>query len=155
MAFNQYPDNIAVEICTGGPFTIDLGEMSPDEDQQLEVFGLQIFKRGLQPTVSMRINAYVDGDIVATSEDVMVGTIEDQYPATDNFYGWVRFTFSPRFNFNASNPTHFELELDNYAYTEAAVWIGAVYDWPVQMAYNSSPGSVNDAPIAVELYGAI
>lgn len=155
MAFRQYPDNLAVVICTGGDNVIDLGPVDPDEDQQLQVFGLQIFKRGLQPLVRMRVNAYVDGILEATSEDVVVGTIEDEYPDSDNFYGWVRFTFSPRFNLNAGADNRFELELENYVYTNETLFIGGVLDWPVQMAYNSNPGRASSAPMAIELYGAI
>ena len=155
MAFQQYPDTLGVVICTGGDNVIDLGPVDPDSDQQLEIFGLQIFKRGLQPLVRMRINAYVSGTLEATSEDVVVGTIENEYPDTDNFYGWVRFTFSPRFNLNAGADNRFELELENYAYTAETVFIGGVLDWPVQMGYNSSPGAASSAPMAIELYGAV
>jgi len=155
MAFNQYPDDLAVVICTGGDNLIDLGPVDPDTDQQLEIFGLQIFKRGLQPLVRMRVNAYVAGILEGTSEDVVVGTIEDLYPSTNNFYGWVRFTFEPRFNLNAGTDTRFELELENYAYTADTVFIGGVLDWPVTMAYNENPGAASSAPMAIELYGAI
>jgi len=155
MAFRQYPDNLAVDvILAGAPHVAGLGPITPDENQQLQIIRVQIFKRGLQPTVRMRVNAYVDDVLQATSEDVLVSTIEDLYPSTDNFYGWVCFTFSPRFNLNASDPTRFELELENYVYADD-VYIGPVRDWPVTMGFNSDPGSVNDAPIAIELYGAI
>lgn len=155
MAFRQYPDNLAVVICTGGDNKIDLGSVDPDEDQQLQVFGLQIFKRGLQPLVRMRINAYVSDILEATSEDVVVGTIENEYPDTDNFYGWTRFTFSPRLNLNSGVDTRFELELESYVYTPETVFIAGVLDWPVQMAYNNNPGRASSAPMAIELYGAI
>lgn len=155
MAFQQYPDDLAVVICTGGDNVIDLGPVDPDADQQLEIFGLQIFKRGLQPLVRMRINAYVAGILEATSEDVVVGTIENEYPDTDNFYGWVRFTFGPRFNLNSGTETRFELELENYAYTAETVFIAGVLDWPVQMAYNENPGRASSASMAIELYGAV
>lgn len=154
MAFQQYPDSLAVVICTGGDNLIDLGTVDPDEDQQLQVFGLQIFKRGLQPLVRMRVNAYVGATLEATSEDVVVGTIEDEYSVTDNFYGWVRFTFGPRLNLNAGTETRFQLELENYAYSEN-LFIAGVLDWPVQMAYNSNPGRASSASMAIELYGAI
>lgn len=155
MAFSQYPDNIAVDICTGGDNVIDLGKVEPDVDQQLEIFGVQIFKRGIQPLVRMRVNAYVAGTLEATSEDVVVGTIEDEYSVTDNFYGWIRFTFSPRLNLNSGTETRFELELENYAYTAETVFIAGVRDWPVQMAYNDNPAGASAAPMAIELYGAV
>lgn len=155
MGFSQFPKNAGVVICTGGDNLIDLGFVDPDADQQLEIFGLQVYKRGLQPLVRMRINAYVDDILEATSEDVVVGTIENEYSATDNFRGWVRFTFSPRFNLNSGADTRFELELENYVYTPETVFIAGVLDWPVQMAYNSNPGRASSAPMAIELYGAI
>lgn len=155
MAFAQWPDSIAVQICDGPPTKIDLGNVQPDADQQLEIFGVQIFKRGFQPLVRMKINAYVSGILKATSEDIVVGTIENEYSGTENFYGWVRFTFSPRFNLNSSVQTRFELELVNYTYTDDTHFVGAVLDWPTTMAYNSNPGNVSSASIAVELYGAI
>jgi hypothetical protein len=156
MAFRQYPDSIAAVLSTGSPYTIDLGEATPDENQQLEFFGVQIFKRGLQPLVRMRINAYVSDVLQGVSQDVTCHDIERLYSATDNFYGWVRFEFSPRFNFNSSAPTRFELELENYTYAaDDSLFVAAILDWPVTMAYNASPGSVNAAPMAIELYGAI
>lgn len=156
MAFRQYPDSIAAVLSTGSPYTIDLGTATPDVNQQLEFYGLQIFKRGLQPTVRMRINAYVSDVLQGVSQDVTCHAIELAYPATDNFYGWVRFEFSPRFNFNSALPTRFELELENYTYAaDDSLFIAAILDWPVTMAYNATPGSVNSAPMAIELYGAI
>lgn len=159
MAFRQYPDSIAVIISSGAPYTIDLGTVEPDDNQQLSVYRIQLFKRGLQPTVSMRVNAYVsdkhERDVLqGESQDVLVSAIEQQYDATDNFYGWIAFTFSPRFNMNASAPTRFELELSNYTFSESQ-YIGVVLDWPVTMGFNTSPGAASSAPVALELYGAI
>lgn len=154
MAFQQYPDSIGVIISSGSPYTIDLGTVQPDDNQQLSVYRVQLFKRGLQPTVSMKVNAYVADVLQGESQSVSVHTIEQQYPDTDNFYGWVGFTFSPRFNMNAAAPTRFELELTNYAYTEDLVYVGVVLDWPVTMGFNSSPGAASSAPVALELYGA-
>lgn len=155
MAFRQYPDNLAVNvILADAPHVASLGPITPDENQQLQIIRVQIFKRGLQPTVRMRVNAYVSGILQATSDDVVVGTIEDLYPDMDNFYGWVCFTFTPRFNLNAGTPTTFHVELDNYVYADD-VYIGPVRDWPVTMGFNADPGSPNTAPIALELYGAI
>lgn len=154
MAFQQYPDSIAVIISTGAPYTIDLGGVTPDENQQLSIYRVQLFKRGLQPTVRMRVNAYVSDVLQGESQEVLVSAIEKEYDATDNFYGWVGFTFSPRFNLNASGPTRFELELVNYSYSETQ-FMGVVLDWPVTMGFNSNPGAASDAPVALELYGAI
>lgn len=155
MSFAQYPDSIAAVICTGSPFVIDLGTINPTSNGQLEYLGVQIFKRGLQPLVHMKINAYLSTTLRATSADIVVGTIEQQYAATANFYGWVRFEFDPRLNLNTTETLRYELELTGYAYTEDTVFIGAVFDWPVTMGFNSAPGSVNAAPIALELYGAV
>lgn len=154
MAFQQYPDSIAVIISNGSPYTIDLGSVTPDQDQQLSIYRLQLFKRGLQPTVRMKLNAYIADVLQGESQDVLVSDIESLYDSTENFYGWIGFTFSPRFNLNASAPTRFELELTNYAYTENVTYIGVVLDWPVTMGFNASPGSASSAPIALELYGA-
>jgi len=154
MAFNQWPDSIAAIISTGAPYTIDLGNVTPDENQQLEIYRIQVFKKGSLPLARMRINAYVAGDLVATSEDVIVGTIEDLYPDTPQFYGWVNFTFSPRLNLNASAPTRFEMELANYTYTDDSAFIAAIKDWPTTMGFNSTVGSPGSAPFALELYGA-
>jgi len=154
MAFRQYPDSIAVIISDGAPYTIDLGTVTPDENQQLAVYRVQLFKRGLQPHVRMRVNAYVADVLQGESQEVLVSAIEQEYDATNNFYGWIAFTFSPRFNLNASGPTRFELELTNYNYLKNR-FIGVVLDWPVTMGFNSSPGAASSAPVALELYGAI
>jgi hypothetical protein len=154
MAFQQYPDSIAVIISDGAPYTIDLGGVTPDDNQQLAVYRVQLFKRGLQPTVRMRVNAYVADVLQGESQEVLVSTIEGEYDATDNFYGWVSFTFSPRFNLNAAAPTRFELELTNYTYSENQ-FMGVVLDWPVTMGFNTNPGAASSAPVALELYGAI
>lgn len=154
MAFSQYPDSIAVIISDGSPFTIELSGVTPTANQQLSVYRMQIFKRGLQPNVTMRVKAYIAGVLKATSEAVAVSQIESEYSATDNFYGWVNFNFSPRYNFNLSAETKFQLELSNYTFTEGLIYIGAVLDWPVTMGFNAAPGSVNSSPVAIELYGA-
>lgn len=154
MAFRQYPDSIAAIISDGAPYTIDLGTVTPDENQQLSVYRVQLFKRGLQPTVRMRVNAYVSDVLQGESHEVLVSAIEREYDATDNFYGWIAFTFSPRFNLNASAPTRFELELINYSYSPTQ-FMGVVLDWPVTMGFNASPGAASSAPVALELYGAI
>jgi len=155
MAFQQYPDSIAAILSTGSPYTIDLGTVTPDDDQQLEIYRIQVFKRGLQPLVRMRINAYVADVLQGVSEDVVCNDIEAAYGTTDNFYGWIGFTFSPRFNLNSGAATRFELELENYSYAaDDSLFIAVVLDWPVTMGFNSTPGSVNDAPVALELYGA-
>lgn len=155
MAFDQYPDSIAVIISSGSPYTIDLGTVTPDEDQQLSIYRVQIFKRGVQPNVRMKVSAYISDVLQGESAWVNVSDIEAAYPATANFYGWIAFTFSPRFNLNSAVGTRFELELENYVYTEDAVFIGVVLDWPVTMGFNASPGAASSAPVALELYGAI
>jgi hypothetical protein len=156
MAFQQYPESIAAILSTGSPYTIDLGTVDPDTDQQLQVYRVQIFKRGVQPNVRMRVNAYVSDVLQGVSEDVVCSQIETAYPATDNFYGWIAFTFSPRFNLNSATPTRFELELENYVYAaDDSLFIAVVLDWPVTMGFNATPGSVNSSPVALELYGAI
>lgn len=154
MAFSQYPDSIAVIVSSGSPYTIDLGGVTPDAPQQLSIYRVQIFKRGVQPTVRMRVNAYVADVLQGESQWINVSAIESAYSATDNFYGWIGFEFSPRFNLNDSAETRFELELENYAYTEDTVFIGVVLDWPVTMGFNATPGQANAAPVALELYGA-
>jgi len=154
MAFRQYPDSIAAIISNGAPYTIDLGTVQPDDNQQLSLYRIQLFKRGLQPTVSMRVNAYVSEVLQGESQEVLVSAIEQEYDATDNFYGWVAFTFSPRFNMNASAPTRFELELSNYTFSDTQ-YIGVVLDWPVTMGFNAIPDAASNAPVALELYGAI
>ncbi len=154
MAFQQYPDSIAVVISDGSPYVIDLGTVQPDVNQQLEVFGVQLFKSGVQPTVTMVVNAYDGATLLATTASVRVADIESAYPATDHFYGWVRFTFTPRMNLLAADTTRFELELTNYTYSDS-IFIGAVLDWPITMAYNSTVTTVNAAPMAIELYGAV
>jgi len=156
MAFQQYPDSIAVNvILADAPHVGSIGPIEPDENQQLQIMRVMIFKRGLQPTVRMRVKAYVSDVLVATSEDVLVSDIEDLYSTTDNFIGWVCFSFTPRFNLNAGSTTMFHVELTNYTYVAGTTYIGLVRDWPVTMGFNSDPGSVNTAPIAIELYGAI
>lgn len=151
--FRQYPDNIAVIICNGTPHVIDLGAPTPLDNEQLEMIGVQVFKIGLQPTVKLRVNAYVDGDLIQSTNWIDMSVIEGLYPETDNFYGWLRFEFSPRLNFRSDGPTRFELELNNYSFSETG-WIAAVYDWPVQMGYNADPDQIQDAPVALELLGA-
>lgn len=155
MAFRQYPDSIGVIISSGSPYTIDLGGVTPDDDQQLSIYRLQIFKRGMQPNAQMRVNAYVSDVLLGQSQWINVSAIESLYPDTDNFYGWVGFEFSPRYNLNSAAETRFELELDNYAYTEDAIFIGVVLDWPVTMGFNATPGQANASPVALELYGAV
>jgi hypothetical protein len=52
---------------------------------------------------------------------------------------------------SVSQGTRFELELFDYTFAETA-WIGVILDWPVTMGYNSSPGAITAAPVAMELY---
>lgn len=152
--FAQYPATISAIICSGSPYKIDLGTVtSTNGTQQLERAGIQIFKRGLQPTVTMKLNAYRSSTLIATSESIAVSAIEAAYADTSNFYGWVRFTFSPRLNLITSTATRFELELTNYSFDENATWIGAIRDWPITMGYQSSPDQIQAAVIAMELYG--
>lgn len=154
--FSQWPDQLSVDICDGQPNTIDLGSVTAtSETQQLEKIGVQIFKRGLQPGVSMVVKAYRSTTLIATSASVNVSDIEAAYDETDNFYGWVRFSFEPRVNLVTSTATRFELELSNYSFDETSTWIAAVKDWPVTMGYASSPGQINGAIMALELWGRV
>ena len=156
MAFAQYPEPIVVIICNGPQHVIDLGTAKPTvSNTQLSVFGCQIFKYGVQPSVQLRVNAYYDGELQASSNWFRVSQIENdpELNTTGYFYGWIRFTFEPRINFRTALSTRFELELMNYSFSEAQ-WIGAVLDWPITMGYNTTPGDIEDTPIAMELYQA-
>jgi len=160
MAFQQYPDNIAVVIQTGpdtpgGDQIISLGPIETSSNQQLEVYRIQIFKRGLQPTVQMFLRAWQGTDFLGQSQIVRVSSIEDLYHETENFYGWVCFNFDPRINVPAGVETRFDIVLLNYNYApDDSVFIAGVLDWPITMGYNANPGNVTDAPFAIELYGA-
>ena len=155
MSFRQYPDNIVAIICDGPPTVIDLGAPTPDANQQLEVIGMQLFKYGAHAAgVRLRANAYVGAELIGSSDWQTVSEIELKYQETNYFYGWIRLTFNPRINFNAAAPTRFALELDNYVYS-ASAWIGVVLDWPITMGYNDNPDQINEAPVALEFYGAV
>ncbi len=155
--FTAWPDNLPVIICNGLPHVINVtsGMQSTDGTQQIERFGLMIFKRGLQPSVGLQLKAYRNSTLIGSSDLFRVADIEAAYRETDNFLGWVRFTFSPRLNLSASALTTVELELSNYSYDQDNTWIGACLDWPTTMGYNTTPTTVTAAPAALELYGQV
>jgi hypothetical protein len=143
-------------ICNGLPHEIFITEMlSTEGSQQIERMGVMIFKRGLQPTVTLQLKAYRDAVLIGSSDLWTVSEIESLHNTngTGNFVGWIRFRFTPRLNLSAVDHTRIVLELGNYAYTESTTWIGAVLDWPITMGYNATPGTVSSAPVALELYG--
>lgn len=148
MTFAQYPDDIAVEIMQTS--TMDLGEITPTVATQLQVYGLQVFSYGTKTNESLVVKAYQSAVLVATSEVV---ALSDLPTTTDYFYGWLRFTYAKRFNFISAAATRFEIVISNYTFSESN-WFAAVYDWPTQMGYKSSPSQINDSPFAIDLYGA-
>lgn len=154
--FAQWPEPLVAVICNGLPHEIFITEMlSTNGTQQLERMGVMIFKRGLQPTVTMQLKAYRNSVLIGSSDLWTVADIEALHndSGTGNFLGWIRFRFTPRLNLSGTDHTRFVLELGNYSYSEATTWIGAVLDWPITMGYNATPGTVSSAPVALELYG--
>jgi hypothetical protein len=153
--FGQWSDTQVAVICTGGDNIIGISEgiLSTAGTQQVERIGVLIFKRGMQPNVTMQLKAYRDSILVGTSDLWTVSEIEEHHNDQDNFLGWVRFTFSPRLNLSADDLTSLELQLGNYTYDEATTWIGACLDWPTTMGYNTVPGTITASPVALELYG--
>lgn len=152
--FAQWPEPMVAVICNGLPHEIFITEMlSTDGTQQIERMGVMIFKRGMQPTVTMQLKAYRDAVLIGSSDLWTVSDIEALHNSTANFLGWIRFRFTPRLNLSATDHTRIVLELGNYSYTEATTWIGAVLDWPITMGYNETPTTVSSAPVALELYG--
>lgn len=154
--FATWPENLPVTICNGLPHTIGLTEMqSTSGTRQIERIGVMLFIRGLaaQAAVTMQLKAYVGATLIGSSDLWTVSEITANYSSTDNFLGFCRFTFSPRLNLKAGGLTRLELVLGNYAFTEGTTWIGAVSDWPTTMGYNTTPGTITAAPVAMELYG--
>lgn len=150
--FAQWPDPLIAVICNDTPHTIGITQMlSTAGTQQIERVGIMIYKRGLQPNVTLQLKAYRDGDLIGSSDIWTAAEIEAHH--NGNFLGWLRFTFSPRFNLSADDLTSLTLELGNYSYVEETTWIGAILDWPVTMGYNATPGTISSAPVALELYG--
>jgi hypothetical protein len=149
MAFSQYPDNIVTSIYVDEE--IQLSDITYSDKTQVEYLGLQIFKYGLNTGVTMTIKAYDTSDVlIDTSEIVRVSEIPTE---TDYFYGWVYFRFAKRVNLPNSPAKRFKLALSGYTFSESS-WIGAVYDWPITMGYNSSPDQITDSPFALDIIGA-
>lgn len=154
--FGQWPEPLVAVICNGTPHEIFITSMlSTNGTQQIERMGIMLYKRGLQPTVTLQLKAYRDSVLIGTSDLWTVAEIENLHATngTGNFLGWIRFKFTPRLNLSAIDHTRIVLELGNYSYTESATWIGAILDWPTPMGYNTTPGTASSAPVAIELYG--
>jgi hypothetical protein len=150
MGFVQYPDNIATSIYVDDE--IQLSDIDSVINTQLRYFGLQIFKYGLNTNVNMYIKAYKvsDDSLIGTSDMIKVSEIPTE---TDYFYGWIYFRFAKRLSMTGATAVRFKLFLENYTFSEDS-WIGAVYDWPTQMGYNSSSDQIQDAPFSIDLIGA-
>lgn len=150
MGFKQYPDDIAVQVLTGGN-EMFITSATADELYQLSHMRIQLFKYGaVDPNVIMSVSAYDDTDLIGTSSTIKVEEIPTE---TDYFYGWFKFTFDPRINLRYTPNTIFKMNFAGYSYSDSA-WLGAVLDWPVTMGYNDSPDQIQDAPFALELVGA-
>jgi hypothetical protein len=154
--FGQWPETTAAVICNGTPHEIFISSiLSSAGTQQIERMGIMIYKRGLQPTVTLQVKAYRNSVLIGTSDLWTMSEIENLHSdsGTGNFRGWMRFKFSPRLNLSAVDHTRFVLELGNYSYVEGTQWIGCILDWPTTMGYNANPTTVSSAPVALELYG--
>jgi len=149
MGFSQYPDDIVTSIYQGDE--IQLTDADTVINSQVSYFGLQIFKYGLNTDVLMNIKAYTTADVlIATSETIRVNDIPTE---TDYFYGWIYFKFSPRLTTSGGTAVRYKLSLSGYTFSESS-WIGAVYDWPTQMGYKSSPDQIQDSPFSIDILGA-
>lgn len=151
--FAQWPEPLVAVICSGGNEIFITEMLSTDGTQQIERIGIMLFKRGLQPTVTLQLKAYRNSTLIGSSDLWTVADIEAQHASTSNFLGFIRFKFNPRLNFSSAANTRIVLELGNYTYTEGTTWIGAVLDWPTTMGYNATPGTITSAPVAMEIYG--
>ena len=149
MPFKQYPDDIATTIYVDSE--IHLSDIDSNENTQLQYFGIQLFKYGLNANVDLFIKAYDLADnLIATSQKIDA----EQFPtATDYFYGWVYFKFEPRLNMTDGTGIRFKLSLVDYTFSEAS-WIGAIYDWPITMGYHTNPQQLDTCPYAIDLIGA-
>lgn len=144
----SYPDDIAVSIYVDTE--IQLSDITSDVKTQGEYLGIQLFKYGANTGVNMYIKAYNTSDtLLATSELLRTSSIPT---TTDYFYGWFYFKFDPRLSMGTVNAVRFKLFLDNYTFSESS-WIGAVYDWPTEMGYNSD-SQIQSCSFALDLLGA-
>lgn len=147
--FEQWPDEINATILKGSSAFIT--DATPQENNQLKNYGIQLFKFGSVADVNMRVKAYTTGDVlIATSELISTNDIPSD---TDYFYGWFYFNFEPRINLPASTAKRFRLELEGYSFSESG-WIAMISDWPVTMGYDTSPDQIQDSPIALDFIGA-
>jgi len=147
--FDQWPDEINATILKGS--TAFITEAMPQENNQLKEFGIQLFKYGSVPDVTMLVKAYTTGDVlIASSELIRTNDIPGD---TDYFYGWFQFEFEPRINLPSASGVKFYLELSGYTFSEAG-WVAMISDWPITMGYNNSPDQIQDAPIALDFIGA-
>lgn len=149
MAFNQWPDDIVASVMLDGNSFIS--DINPTiQDTQLSRFGMQLFRHGSLSDVKMSVKAFTTGDVeIAQSEKIDISKLDTD----QDFYGWVFFEFKPRINMPVATPKRFRFILDNYTFSESG-WIAMIHDWPVTMGYNSTPGQIQDAPIAIDLIGA-
>jgi hypothetical protein len=149
MAFSQYPDNIVTSIYVDEE--IQLSDITYSTKTQVEYLGVQIFKYGLNTGVNMTVKVYDTSDVLIDTSEIV--PVSDIPTATNYFYGWVYFKFTKRINLPNSPAKRFKLALTGYTFSESS-WIGAVYDWPVTMGYDSSPDQINDALFALDIIGA-
>jgi len=148
MPFKQYPDNIATSVCISSE--IYISDIDSGENTQLQDFGIQVFKYGLNTNVKMTVKAYTLADeLIAESEFIDVDNIPTD---TDYWYGWIYFKFNPRINLVDTEAVRFKFSLSGYTYSEAS-WVGLVYDWPITMGYNDNPDQIPDSPYAIDLLG--
>jgi len=149
MAFAQYPDNIVTTIYVNEE--IHLSDISYTTKTQVEYLGVQLFKYGLNTSVTMTVKVYDTSDVlIDTSEIIPVSDIPTD---TNYWYGWVYFKFTKRINLPNSPAKRFKLSLSGYTFSESS-WLGVVYDWPTTMGYDASPDQINDALIALDVIGA-
>ncbi len=147
--FSQWPDNIVTTIYVDEE--IHLSDITYSSNTQIQYLGVQLFKYGLNTGVDLYCKAYDTNDVlIQTSEAIKIESIPTD---TNYFYGWVYFKFDPRVNLASSPATRFKLHFANYTFSESS-WIGAVYDWPITMGYDSSPDQIQDSPFALDIIGA-
>lgn len=145
----SYPDTIAVSIATDSA-EVPISAITPDVAGLGAYLGCQIFKFGQNTGVTMAMKAYDNSlTLVSTSEIVDISALPT---ATDYFYGWVYFEFSPRIPMSTSTATTFTLLLNNYNFS-ATDWLGVVRDWPTTMGYGTN-SQIFQSPYALDLISA-